>query len=205
MISGMSVWIAVSDPLPLFRSGIVAALGNRGFEPNAPNDLLTWIREDQRRVVFLTLQTTEDWSLLAELREARADLVVVAMLTEVSTAAYVRAIQAGASAAMPRTATPETIRRVFHAAISGEGILPLEVIRALAAGRELPATESESPSARELEWLRQLASGATVAQLAQRAGYSERAMFRLLSDLYRKMEVRNRLEALIRAHERGWL
>jgi DNA-binding NarL/FixJ family response regulator len=205
MIGVMSVRIAVSDSLPLFRSGIVATLGDGSFEASAPDDLRAWIREEQRQVVFLTLETARDWSLLGELREVRSDLVVVAVLVEASTAAYVRAIHAGASAVMPRASTPETIRRVFRAAISGESILPLEVVRALATGHEPPATEQESPSAREVEWLRQLAGGATVAQLAQQAGYSERAMFRLLSGLYQRMEVSNRLEALIRAHERGWL
>ncbi len=205
MIGIMSVWIAVSDPLPLFRSGIVATLGDVGFEPDAPRDLLAWIRQDQRRVVFLTLQTAEDWSLLGELREARADILIVAVLVDASTAAYVRAIHAGASAVMPRAATPETIRRVFRAAVAGESILPLEVVRALAGGEALPNAEPGSPSAREIDWLRQLGGGTTIAQLAQRAGYSERAMFRLLRGLYRRMGVSNRVEALIDAHERGWL
>jgi DNA-binding NarL/FixJ family response regulator len=200
----MSVWIAVSDPLPLFRSGIVAALGGGGFEAEAPGELLAWIREDRRRVVFLTLETAKDWSLLEELCQARADLLVVALLVEASTAAYVRAIHAGASAVIPRAASPETLRRVFQAAVSGESILPLEVVRALTPGREPPDAD-EAPSPREIEWLRQLAAGATVAQLARMAGYSERAMFRLLSALYRRMEVSGRLEALILAHERGWL
>jgi DNA-binding NarL/FixJ family response regulator len=200
----MSVWIAVSDPLPLFRSGIVAALGDGGFEAEAPGELLAWIREDRRRVVFLTLETAEDWSLLEELCQARADLVVVALLVEASTIAYVRAIHAGASAVIPRAASPETLRRVFRAAVSGESILPLEVVRALTPGREPPDAD-QTPSPREIEWLRQLAAGATVAQLARMAGYSERAMFRLLSALYRRMEVSGRLEALILAHERGWL
>ena len=49
------------------------------------------------------------------------------------------------------------------------------------------------------------AGGSTVAALANQAGYSERAMFRLLHGLYQRLGVRTRTEALIRAHERGWL
>jgi DNA-binding CsgD family transcriptional regulator len=53
--------------------------------------------------------------------------------------------------------------------------------------------------------LRQLAAGATVAQLADRAGYSERAMFRLLHALYRQLGARSRIEAILHAQTSGWL
>ena len=50
-----------------------------------------------------------------------------------------------------------------------------------------------------------LASGRIVSQLAERSGYSERAMFRLLRKVYVRMQVRNRTEALLRARQQGWL
>ena len=53
------------------------------------------------------------------------------------------------------------------------------------------------PSAREIEWLQQLADGITVAQLADRTGYSERAMYRLLRGLYTELDVKTRTEALM--------
>jgi DNA-binding CsgD family transcriptional regulator len=56
-----------------------------------------------------------------------------------------------------------------------------------------------------VSWLRQLAAGSTVAQLANQAGYSERAMFRLLQGLYQQLGARNRVEALLRAQQLGWL
>jgi DNA-binding NarL/FixJ family response regulator len=200
----MSVRIAVSDPLPLYRSGILATLGP-GLADDPPDDLLSWADDVQQRVVFLTLQSPEDWQHLADIVAARTDLVVVAVLTEASTAMYVRAIVAGAAGVMPRDAAPEETRRVFQAAVAGESLLPLEVVRALASVREPAQDRHQPPSGREVEWLRELASGATVVQLAERVGYSERAMFRLLSDLYKRMNVRNRTEALIRAQEHGWL
>jgi DNA-binding NarL/FixJ family response regulator len=201
----MAVRIAVSDPLPVFRHGLKAVLGSTVFDPEAPSDLVAWSRDEQPRLVFLTLQSAQDWSLLVELQKAATAVTVVAVLTDISTPTWVRAILSGAAAAVPRDAPPETIRRVFEAVMSGESLLPFDVVRALASGREPAAVNRERLEPREIEWLRGLATGATVAQLAERAGYSERAMFRLLRDLYSRMRVKNRTEALMRANERGWI
>jgi DNA-binding NarL/FixJ family response regulator len=201
----MSVRIAVSDPLPLFRRGIMATLGDAGFEPEDPDDLLAWIRQEQRRVVVLTLQSPKDWTLLAQLQDYQADVLVVAMLADASVPAYVQAVLAGAVAVLPRDAPIETVRRVFGAALQGQSLLPAEVVRALASPRRASEGDRGGPSVQEIEWLRELASGSTVSQLANRAGYSERAMFRLLRDLYARLQVHNRTEAMMLARERGWL
>jgi len=201
----MSVRIAVSDPLPLFRRGIMATLSDAGYELEDPEDLLAWIREEQRRVVILTLQSPKDWALLGQLHDVQADVLVVAVLAEASVPAYVQAVLAGATAVLPRDASIETVRRVFSAAIRGQSLLPAEVVRALASPGPTADSTQGTPSVREIEWLRELAGGATVAQLASRVGYSERAMFRLLRDLYVRLRVRNRTEALMLARERGWL
>jgi DNA-binding NarL/FixJ family response regulator len=201
----MPVQIAISDPLPIFRQGLKAALGSAVFDPAVPSDLLAWSRDEQARLVFLTLQSAQDWSLLLELQNTATTVTVVAVLTDISTTTWVRAILSGAAAAVPRDAPPETMRRVFEAALEGESLLPFDVVRALASVREPVAGDQERLAPREIEWLRALAEGATVAQLAEQAGYSERAMFRLLRDLYARMRVKTRTEALMRANERGWL
>jgi DNA-binding NarL/FixJ family response regulator len=78
--------------------------------------------------------------------------------------------------------------------------LPPDVLALLAA-----TTPSDVvPSAMDrLMWLHHLAAGGTVAELADRLGYSERAMYRMLRALYREMGVRTRLEAVLRARESG--
>lgn len=201
----MSVRIAVSDPLPMFRRGMIATLGDAGFQPEAPEDLLTWARQRQRGIVMLTLHLPEDWRLLADLRKASDDVVVIAVLNDAQTGLCVRAIVAGAVAVVSRGAEPESVKRVFDAAVEGQSLLPTEVVRALATPRSDFEEDAAAPSARELEWLKGLAGGLTVAQLADRFGYSERAMFRLLRDLYGRMRVQNRTEALLQAHRQGWL
>jgi DNA-binding NarL/FixJ family response regulator len=202
----MSVRIAVLDPLPGFRRGIREMLGVGGFEPQAPDDLLTWLHEEDRRVVLLTLQSPEDWSLLERLREHTPQLLIVAVLTEAVTSNYVRAIMSGASAVMPRDAQPELVQRVFEDAVGGKCLLPIEVVQALASSSSATVEDDLSrPSPQEVQWLRQLSQGVTVSRLASAAGYSERAMFRLLRELYRRIGARNRTEALLYASQRGWL
>jgi hypothetical protein len=61
---------------------MIAILHDAGFEPEAPEDLMTWIKQDERRVAFLTLEAPHDWAVLAELRNASPDLIVVAVLAD---------------------------------------------------------------------------------------------------------------------------
>ncbi len=200
----MSMQIAVSDPLPIFGRGLLAAIGQTGHELVARENLLAWVRQEQRRVVFLTLDSPDDWSLLAELHQARTDLLVIAILVDASVHSHVRAILTGAVAAVPRDAPPESLRQVFEAVVERKSLLPVDVIRALATARALPEGR-DAPSPRELDWLRQLAQGITVTQLADRSGFSERAMYRLLKDLYARIGASDRTEALLRAYDHGWL
>jgi DNA-binding NarL/FixJ family response regulator len=188
----MSVQIAVLDPLPMFRRGIMEMLGEASYEPKTPRDLLTWLQEEPRRVVLLTLQSAEDWALLAQLRERSPEAMLVAVLDDIATPNYVRAIVSGAAAVMPRDASPEFVRRVFEEAMGGKCLLPVEVVKALTSPANWHVEDDPTrPSPREAQWLRGLARGTTVAKVAEDAGYSERAMFRLLRELYQRMGVRN--------------
>jgi DNA-binding NarL/FixJ family response regulator len=200
----MPVSIAVFDPLPVYRQGMLAILAQAGFAAEAPEDLLHWARQEPRTVVMLTLGTALDWGLLARLRSELPEVVVIAVLTDATVQSCVRAFVAGAMAVVARDATPETMRRVFEDAMRGVSALPLGVVAALVAPHER-SEHVQEPSESELVWLRELADGATVAQLAERSGYSERAMFRLLRELYGRLEVKNRTEALMLSQRRGWL
>jgi DNA-binding NarL/FixJ family response regulator len=200
----MSIRVAISDPLPAYRHGMLVSLGDAGFQPEAPRDLLQWAVQEPRRAILMTLDSQEDWALLAELQAAGADVPVVAAIPEGDVALQVRAVVTGAIATVSRGAPPESVQRVLEAAVDGVSMLPVEVVRALAA-RQLPLSREPRVSRREIQWLQALAKGQTVSQLAEHAGYSERAMFRLLRDLYARMGVGGRTEALMHAHQQGWL
>jgi DNA-binding NarL/FixJ family response regulator len=200
----VSVRIAVWDPLPIYRRGMMTALAGAGLSPEEPEDLLEWSAERQRRVAFLTVQSKQELTLLTQLRGSWPDLILIAVLAEENVEMHVKAVEAGATAAVGRTATPEEVLEVFNAAIRGVSMLPAEAVRALAAPKA-PNDETIQLKPREIEWLRALSEGKTVAGLAENVGYSERAMYRLLRDIYRRMHAANRTEAVLKASRAGWL
>lgn len=199
----MAARIAIWDPLPAFRRGIMAILRDVGFDAEAPQDLLAWARDDQEKLLFLSVLTSQDWTILEELKEQQPDALVVALLDDMSLSSHVRALTSGAVAALPRDASPQSIREVFGALLSGRSLMPIAVLRNLLEGTV--EQDAGRPSQRERDWLRDLANGMTVNQLAVKAGYSERMMFRLLRDLYSSFGAKTKVEALMLARERGWL
>ena len=170
----MSIRAAVWDPLPLFCRGLLALLAAAGVDLEVPDDLMSWVSCDGMKILLMTLATPQDWQLLTSLTPAQSDLTVIAMLADHNLTSYVRAICAGAASAIPRCAEPGLVQRAFEAAVDGRSLLPVAVLRAITAGAPNGEVGSTSPSEEERNWLRQLAQGSSVADLAEHAGYSER-------------------------------
>ena len=126
--------IAVFDPLPVFRRGVLATLGEAGFDAETPGDLLAWAGGAERRLAVLTLSAPDEWNLLTEIRQVRPGTEVMAVLDDASVSGYVRALTAGAVGAVPRDASPSAMREVFEAVLHGRVVLPIEVLRVLSTG-----------------------------------------------------------------------
>ncbi|MDG4784972.1 DNA-binding response regulator [Micromonospora sp. WMMD1102] len=203
------VHVAVVDPLPMFRRGVATVLSPAGHRVETPEDVLAWARSRQPAVVLVTLSSQQSWDLLGALHDA-GSAHVVALLEEQTaeqtpSMAGVRAVRAGATSVLSRGSEGEAVLRTVEATADGLAVLPAEVLAALASA-SLPSGGSPNrPAEERLSWLRQLAAGTTVAELAGRVGYSERAMFRMLRSLYRDMGVQTRMQAVLRAQELGWL
>jgi DNA-binding NarL/FixJ family response regulator len=195
----VDVHVVVIDPLPMFRQGAEAVLSAAGHVVDGPDDVLVWAQHRHDGVVLLSLLTDDDWEVLTRLRD---EVAVVALLDDEQAAVGARAVWAGATGVLPRDAPAAALLRTVEAAADAQAVLPVAVVAALASGPSAPGVPL---AAEKLQWLRELAAGTTVAQMADVAGYSEREMFRLLKALYREIGVANRMQALLRAQELGWL
>jgi DNA-binding NarL/FixJ family response regulator len=206
----MRVRVAVWDPVPVYRRGLMAILSDVGLYVEGleePLDVVTWSTGADKHVALLTVDSPvsgEGWNAIAELVARESEPIVIALLTDCTLDSYLRAVASGATSAVARDAAPELIRQVFLEAIQGRTLLPTEAVLALVS-RLGPMKISDRPSDQHLEWLRALSQGVSISELAERIGYSERAMYRLLKDLYSAIGAKNRTEALLKASRHGWL
>ncbi|MCP3785263.1 DNA-binding response regulator [Micromonospora sp. A3M-1-15] len=178
-------------------------LSAAGHQAETPSDLVRWARRRTSALVLLTLTRDSEWRLLARLHDAQVTLPIMVLIDADSIEQGVRAARAGARSVLPRNIAGDALQRTVIATMDGHAVLPAEVAARLAAG--VPPESPQVVPPDRIGWLRQLASGVTVAQLADRVGYSERAMFRLLTALYRDIGARNRIDAIMLARDKGWI
>jgi DNA-binding NarL/FixJ family response regulator len=86
-------------------------------------------------------------------------------------------------------------------ALEQRTVLPTPVARDLVFAPAEPATAELSVD--ERHWLRSLADGRTIAEIAEDAAYSRREMHRLLRGIYGRLGVENRSQALVSAARQG--
>ncbi len=195
---------AVIDGAASYRRGLDAAFRATGHRMSFPDDPVVWTRaaaETRPAVVLVTLRVDDDCRLVSSVVDAGGH--VLGLLPDPSIEAFRHVLAHGATSAVDWNADPEHIVDVAVAASRDMSLLPAAVVRSTAAGGPVPHTPTITTE--EAQWLLALAGGATVAALAFEVGYSERAMFRKLHDLYVNLGVRNRSEALIAAERSGIL
>ncbi|GIE81887.1 hypothetical protein Aph02nite_78370 [Actinoplanes philippinensis] len=201
----MAVEVAVVDPLPIFCHGAVGILTRAGHTVRTPGDVVTWARRTPEALILLTVLSDADWTVLERLTGEPIRHPVIAVVDAGMETLGVRAVRAGARSVVLRQSDAAALIRAVVATLDGQSVLPASVTAALAAGRAAGPASAAAVTEQQISWLRALAAGSTVADLAGRSGYSERAMFRLLRVVYRELQAGSRVEALIRAKELGWL
>jgi DNA-binding NarL/FixJ family response regulator len=201
----VSLPVVVADSAPAYRRGLSLALERAGFAPvEEPEDPLAWSAGGGCRAVLLTVRSASDWEPARCLAASNPDLVLVVLLVDPTSDRHAEALRLGARGVTAWDATPEVIVEVLATAVRGYTLLPSNIARAMARGQP-PFLDPEWVTAEELDWLRLLAGGATIQQLANKVGYSERALYRILHGLYGRMRVSNRTEAILQARRWGLL
>lgn len=198
------VQLAVIDPAPLFRRGLRIGLTDAGFDARECSDLIAWAQLQGRRAAVVTVEAPEELDTISLAMAHNRELIVVVLRDESSPRTWAETLKAGAAACIAKSVSFEELIEGLRLALRGKTVAPAEVVRDLVIS--IPLAPEECPvSDRETIWIKTLATGATVTELARASGYSEREMYRYLSGLYSRMGARNRTEALVRAAHWGLL
>lgn len=193
--------VAVLTPFPALRRGLASMLAGTAFAPEEPNDPIAWVAAAGHRVLLVAVAKVGDVGLVIDLLQTEKELVVVALVPEITPSVVRDAVLAGICAVAGWDTSSEELVTVLTASVESRTILPAHVLLELATS---PNNGSEvEPNQEQVDWLRALARGTTVNQLAQHVCCSEREMYRLLRELYDRLGVNNRTEALIWAAHRG--
>jgi DNA-binding NarL/FixJ family response regulator len=204
-VSGeVTIRITVCDPASSYRRGLGSVLTDAGYRVEEADDLRAQSLFSDVDVVLLTVRSAGDWQVLREVQTVNRELKVIALLVDATPDRHAEALRCGAHGVVTWDATPETILAVVRAALEGQTLLPTAVAQSVAVSTP-PLYDPEWITAQEVEWLKLLAKGLTVQQLAEKAGYSERALYRVLHGLYGRMRVANRTEAILQASRWGLL
>jgi DNA-binding NarL/FixJ family response regulator len=214
----MTVRVLLCDDQALVRSGFRMILDQRtGIE-------VVGEAEDGVQAIELAKRRSPD-VILMDVRmpnldgvEATRRLVAagsparIVILTTFDLDEYVYdAIQAGASAFLLKDASPAQLVDAIEVVARGEALLAPAVTRRLMDrfAETLPGGAREPPPAlstlteRELEVLRLLAGGLSNAELAERLYLSETTVKSHVSSVLRKLDLRDRVQAVVFAYEAG--
>ncbi|MGI9821714.1 response regulator [Agromyces sp. Marseille-Q5079] len=204
-----TIRVLIADDHPIVRDGL------RGMFTGDPRFEVVGEAADGAEAVALT-RALEPAVVLMDLRMPRMDGVTaikrlaelglearVLVLTTYDTDSEVLpAIEAGATGYLLKDAPSDELMRAVEAAARGEAVLsPAVAMRLMGRLRE-----PESPlSARELEVLRMIATGATNREIAGRLFISEATVKTHLLHIYTKLDVNDRAAAVAVGYQRGLL
>jgi two-component system, NarL family, response regulator LiaR len=138
-----------------------------------------------------------------QIRGAAPDVRVL-VLTSYQDDPYIYGLlDAGASGYLLKTAEGQEIVRAVRATADGQAVIDPAVAPRLIARLARPAAHAEALTERELDVLRLAARGQTNKQIGLALGISDRTVQNHLANVYGKLEVASRTEAVTAALQRG--
>lgn len=133
----------------------------------------------------------------------------VVMLTTFDLDEYVYgALAAGASGFLLKETRPEALADAVRTAVGGEALLAPAVLRRLVERHAAPATAAAREqldvlTGREREVLRLVGRGASNTEIARALSVSESTVKTHVSRVFRKLDLRDRVQAVVLAYEAG--
>ncbi|HET8628084.1 MAG TPA: response regulator transcription factor [Thermomicrobiales bacterium] len=213
-MSDAALTVLIADDHPIFRKGLRALLGGQpalrlvGEAASGPEAvrLATSLRPD---VILMDLQMPGGDGLTAirQIVAARPESRVLVVTMFEDDDSVFAAMRAGARGYVLKDMDDEEIARAILAVGRGEAIFsPALAARMMTFFAARPATTAAAfPELTESERgvLRLMAAGANNQAIAQRLGLSPKTVRNYVSNIFGKLQVADRAQAIVRARQAG--
>jgi DNA-binding NarL/FixJ family response regulator len=212
-----SIRVLIADDQALLRSGFRMILDAQADievvgEASDGSEAIRLAEELRPDIVLMDVRMPDLDGLEATRRlTAREDAPKVVMLTTFDTAEVVyEAMQAGASGFLVKDLPPEQLASGIRTVAAGDALLAPTVTRRLieefvrrpSPGAAEPSELGELTD-REAEVLRLIARGLSNAEIAQELVVSEATVKTHVAHVLRKLDLRDRVQAVVYAYESG--
>jgi DNA-binding NarL/FixJ family response regulator len=160
-------------------------------------------------IVDLGLPDGDGAELIAELRDTSPTTAALVTTVFGDEAHVIRAVEAGARGYLLKDTTPEEFVRALRMVHEGGAPLSPQIARHLLKrfAPLLPQgkarSDAERLTAREIDILTRISQGFSAAETAQATGISPHTVTSHIKNIYSKLSVRNRMEAVNRARQQG--
>ena len=210
----MTIRVAMADDQAMVRAGfrmIVESQPDMAFAGEAADgqQAIELVRRERPDVILMDIRMPRVDGIAATRSISGQTRVVILTTYELDEYVF-DALAAGASAFLLKAAPPEDLLRAIRVVASGDALLAPSVTRRLIeefARRPEPAARSakrlEGLTERELEVLKQVARGQTNAEIAAQLHVAETTVKTHVAHLLDKLELRDRVQAVILAYEAG--
>jgi DNA-binding NarL/FixJ family response regulator len=203
--------VVLADDHPLFLQALQVAMERAGFDvvgtAGRGDDLLDLMDRVQADVVLLDLAMPgyDGFECIHRLRESHPDAAIVVVSGADDEASIRHAMEAGAVCFVGKAADPNDLAGAVHVLLNDAiHITPRTPPKPEPVARA-EGNADALLTRRELEILRLVSSGLSNAQMAQHLWVTEQTIKFHLSNIYRKIGIRNRTAASRWAQANGLL
>lgn len=206
--------VAIVDDQPLLTDGLTRMIGSR------PGVEVVGAAHDGESGVAMCLEKRPDIVLMdismpvmngveatRKLRDLLPNTKVLILTVHADDVHVFQGIKAGATGYLLKDCTPEDLSRAIETVYAGDTIMAPEIARKMLLAFE-EAGKEEEPSAptlteRETEIVTALARGAGNKQIARSLSISEKTVRNHVSNIYKKLHIYDRTQAVLYAIREG--
>ena len=207
--------VLVVDDHASFRSGLRALLGTAGDlevvgEAASAHEAVALAARHQPDVILMdvTMPGGDGIEATRRILEAAPHVAVVILTMDGGDAPVLAALRAGARGFVVKGAPRHELFRAIQAAAAGEALFGVDVARRLAGYLGAPFDAAEPRpfpqlTDREREILELIAAGRSNAEITNRLVVSPKTVRNHVSNIFAKLQVADRAEAIVRARDAG--